>query len=82
MQRQARKARVAAFQAQAPDAPQGVRQVLALSVSEVDRSFAGGDRKLFFPRQLAMGIKGRGHGCTGQRQACDEPTSRDCHWLP
>ncbi len=82
LQRQAFEARITTFQAQAPDPTQAVRQLLAGGVGQVYRGFAGGDRKFFRTRQLAMGIEGCRHGRAGQRQACDEPTSRDGHCLP
>ena len=76
------EAGVAAFKAQVPNPTQRVRQVLAGGVGQVHRGFAGSDGEFFFARQLAMGIEGGRHSRACQRQACDEPTSRDGHCLP
>lgn len=69
---------ISPFQAQAPDTPQAVRQLLAGGVRQVHRGLFGRDGE-FLTRQLTMGIKGRRYGGAGQRQACDKPSSRNRH---
>ncbi|VVN48050.1 hypothetical protein PS647_06038 [Pseudomonas fluorescens] len=69
---------VTTFETNLPDPAQGIRQALAGNIRHLERSFAGGDRRVR-PGQFAMPVIHRRHGGTGQRQTREEPSSRNRH---